>query len=86
MSIIRAMVGLHRGIVRKPALIVLEIQNLGHGSSDLERLFRLDVPVVVLTGVYEDRQVLEKWNCAAVMRRPFTIGQVVETVERLVTR
>lgn len=85
-SIVHAMVGLYRGIVKKPALIVLEIQNLGYRSSDLERLFRLDVPVVVLTGVYEARQVFEKWNRTTVMQRPFTIGQVVETIERLVTR
>ncbi|MHC1726333.1 MAG: hypothetical protein AB9866_10050 [Syntrophobacteraceae bacterium] len=82
-SIFHALVGLYREIVEKPALIVLEIQNLGYRTSDLEELLRLDVPILLLTGVFEEKKLLEKWKWPAVMRRPFTIGQVAETIERL---
>ena len=44
---------------------------------------RIGVPVILLTGVYEDMELTQRHQWAAVLRRPFTIGQVAETVERL---
>jgi hypothetical protein len=83
-SIFRAVVMLYREIVEKPDAIVLEIKNLVYQSQELDELARIGAPVVLLTGVYESRKLADEHKWAAVLRRPFTIGQVARTVERLV--
>jgi DNA-binding NtrC family response regulator len=85
-SILQAVVMLNRGIVEKPAAIVLEIKNLPYGSPEVDELVRTGAPIILLTGVYEDRELADKHKWAAVLQRPFTIGQVAQTVERLVGR
>ncbi len=84
-SIFRALVMHYGGIVQTPAAIVLEIRNLTYQSGQLEELARIGAPLILLTGVYEDSELVDKHKWAAVLRRPFTIGQVVLTVERLLS-
>jgi FixJ family two-component response regulator len=83
-SIFHAVVMLYREIVEKPAAIVLEIKNLAYQSLELDELARIGAPIILLTGVYEDMKLADEHKWAAVLRRPFTIGQVAQTVERLV--
>ncbi len=82
-SIFRAVVLFLREIVEKPDAIVLEIKNLEYQSQELDELARIGAPVILLTGVYEGGKPADEHKWAAVLRRPFTIGQVVGTVERL---
>ena len=82
-SIFRSIVMLHRGIVEKPAAIVLEIKNLPYQSAELDELARTGAPMILLTGLYEDKESVGRQNWAAVLRRPFDIGQVAATVEGL---
>ena len=84
-SIFRAVAMLYREIVEKPAAIVLETKNLPYQSPELDELARVGAPILLLTGVYEDRELVGKYEWAAVLRRPFTIGQVASTVERLLS-
>ena len=84
-SVLHAVVALDRVILEKPSLIVFETKNLPYGSGELEALTRIGAPIVLLTGVYENRESVDKHRWAEVLRRPFTIGQVAETVERLLT-
>lgn len=83
-SIFHAVVMLFREIVEKPDAIVLEIKNLPYQSPELNELVRIGAPIVLLTGVYEDRELVDKYEWAAVLRRPFTIGQVARIVEQVV--
>jgi hypothetical protein len=83
-SIFHAVVMLYREIVEKPAAIVLEINNLAYQSRELDELVHIAAPVILLTGVFEGRTLADEHKWAAVLRRPFTIGQVAQTVERLV--
>ncbi len=83
-SIFHAVVMLCREIVEKPAAIVLEIKNLPYQRAELDELVRIGAPIILLTGVYEDSELVDKHKWAAVLRRPFTIEQVARTVERLV--
>jgi hypothetical protein len=83
-GILRAVVMLYREIVEKPAAIVLEIKNLAYQSREVDELVRIGAPIILLTGVYEDRKLADEHRWAAVLRRPFTIGQVVQAVERLI--
>lgn len=85
-SIFHAVVMLYREIVERPAAIVLEIRNLPFQSTELYELIRIGTPVILLTGVYEGRELVDEHNWAEVLRRPFTIGQIVRAVERLVGR
>ncbi len=82
-SIFHAVVMLYREIVEKPAVIVLEIKNLPHVGHELEELARIRAPIILLTGVYEDTDLAGKHRWAEVLRRPFSVGQVAEAVERL---
>jgi len=84
-SVFHAVVALERVILEKPSLIVIETKNLPYRSGELEVLTRFGAPIVLLTGVYENRELVDKHRWDAVLRRPFTIGQVAETVERLLT-
>jgi hypothetical protein len=71
----------HREIVEKPDLIILELHGLVFKESELDKLSRLEAPVILLTGVFEDdRQPLVKYKWSAVLRRPFSIGQLAELV------
>lgn len=84
-DIFHAVASFYRETAEKPALIVLEIRNLAYGPQDLEELARLKVPVVLLTGVFEkDGELPVKYKWAAVLRRPFTFGQVADAVDGLV--
>ena len=82
-SIFHAVVMLARGIVEKPAAIVLEIKDLPYQRPELNELARTGAPIVLLTGVYEDSRLIGEQEWAAVLRRPFTIGQVAGAVERV---
>jgi len=82
-SVFHAVVMYYRGTVEKPSAIVLEIINLPYRSGELEELARIGAPITLLTGVYEDVDLIDKLEWAAILRRPFTIGQVARTVERL---
>jgi hypothetical protein len=83
-SIFRAFVMLYREIVEKPAAIVLEIKNLAYQRREVDELVRIGAPVILLTGVYEDGKLADEHKWAAVLRRPFSIGQVARAVEGLV--
>lgn len=85
-SISDAVVLLHRETVKKPAAIVIETKNLPYQSEQLDELARIGAPVILLTGVYEDRELADKQKWAAVLRRPFSVGEVAGTVERLLRR
>jgi len=84
-SIFHAVVMLYREIVEKPDAVVLEIKNLPYRRPELDELARVGAPIVLLTGVYNDRELAGKQKWAAVLRRPFTIGRVISTVERLLS-
>ncbi len=78
-SVFLAVATLYREAAEKPALIVLEIKNLPCRFQEMDELARLKAPIVLLTGVFEnDRELLEKYKWAAVLRRPFTFGQVAD--------
>jgi len=80
-SIFHAAAMLYRGIVEKPAAIVFEIKNLPWRTGELEELIRMGAPIILLSGVYENRELVDKHKWAAVLQRPFTIGQIAKTVE-----
>jgi FixJ family two-component response regulator len=69
--------------IEKPAVIVLEIKNLQYRGAELDELLRIGVPVILLSGVYEEMELARRHQWAAVLRRPFTVGQVAQTAERL---
>ena len=80
-SIFHALSMLYREIIEKPDLIILELHDLIYRGPDVDELLRLGGPVVLLTGVFEDdRELLVKHKWAAVLRRPFSIGQLSDLV------
>ena len=82
-SIFDALVMFYREKIEKPAVTVLEIKNLQYQGAELDELLRIGAPVILLSGVYEDMESARRREWAAVLRRPFTVGQVAQTAERL---
>jgi FixJ family two-component response regulator len=83
-SISKAMLMFSLKIVEKPAAILLDIKNLTYMPIEVDELAGLEVPIVLLTGVFEAGYLPEKYKWAEVLRRPFTMGQAADLVERLV--
>ena len=82
-DISHALLMLYGEKVEKPGVIVLEIKNLQYRGAELDELFRIGVPVILLSGVYEEMELARGHQWAAVLRRPFTIGQVAQAAARL---
>lgn len=67
----------------KPQLIVLELRGQPLTSKELERLKQIGIPVIALGGTLELNEPLIKgFKWAAVMKRPFRIGEVVDWIEQ----
>jgi len=73
----------HPGMA-KPCIIVLELRGLTQKRGELEGLIRYGVPIILLGGAVElNEGLVKEHEWAAVMRRPFTLGAVVDKVEKL---
>jgi hypothetical protein len=83
-SLEHALVALGLPRYPRPQIIVIELKGLDAARDKLDILFRLGVPVVVLGGAVElNQEWVAEFDWAAVIRRPFTIGSVADTVEEL---
>jgi FixJ family two-component response regulator len=81
-SIFHAVSSLFSGIFERPAVIVFERKKLVSDPAELDEVFRVGAPVVLLTGVFEaDCEIRRKYEWAAILCRPFTVGQVADAVE-----
>ena len=69
----------------RPRVIVLELSDQAVSTRLLDRLMSTRIPVVLLVSATDANEpVLKKYNWAAMMRRPFTIGAVAEKVQEIV--
>jgi hypothetical protein len=69
---------------RRPRLVVVDLLGQIEDEPLVAALFRQGAPVVALAGATaatEERLLLHPW--AAFLRRPLTIGQVADVVDRL---
>ena len=84
MELSHALAALRHPNVLKPSLIVLELFGLSFGRDELEALVRFEVPTVLLGGAMQlSRPFIGELEWAAVMKRPFTVGDVADLVERI---
>jgi hypothetical protein len=83
-SLEHALVALGLPRTPRPQIIVIELKGLDAAQDKLDILFRLKVPVIALGGAVElNQEWVGEFDWAAVIRRPFTIGSVADTVEEL---
>ena len=69
----------------KPCIIVLELHALPSSKEELDALVQLSIPIVAIAGALESSHPWVKdFNWAALIQRPVTIGQIADTVEKLV--
>ncbi len=67
-----------------PAVVVVDLFGLPAPSADLRRLALLGAPLLLLGGAMDlDRTAARSIHPAAILRRPFTVREVVEAVRRL---
>ena len=80
-----ALVALVSSTASRPDLIVIELKGLGIGDDEgLDRLAQTGLPVMLLGGVVElNSDTVRSGEWVAILKRPFTLGQVVRVVRRL---
>jgi hypothetical protein len=84
MEIVHALRSLQHPTTAKPRVIVIELREQSLEQKTLEELRRTGLPVIVLGGTSElNEKMIKKFEWATVMRRPFTIGDVADRVEKL---
>jgi hypothetical protein len=70
-----------------PALIVLELCDLSLTRNESDVLAQANIPVVLLGGAAELRSdLVEGFARAATLQRPYTVGQVADLLQNLMTR
>ena len=69
----------------QPRLIILELRDQSIGRDELNILAGLYVPIIALGGSVElNAEWVKQFHWAAVLQRPFTIGQVADLVTTFV--
>jgi hypothetical protein len=82
-----ALAAFHHPYSAKPGLIVLELQGLSHKHDELDALAQIAIPIIALGGAVElNAEWVKQFKWAAVLQRPFTIGNVADVVEDFVRR
>lgn len=83
-----ALAALESGVASWPDLIVIVLQGLGvAGEEGLARLSQTGLPLVLLGGVVEyNSDVVRMGEWAATLKRPFTLGQIVQVVQEQLNR
>jgi hypothetical protein len=65
--------------------IVAELRGLSYRHNELDAITRVGIPTIALGGAVElDAEWVKQFEWAAVLQRPFTIGNVADVVEELV--
>lgn len=73
-----------RRLYEEPLVVILELFALDAGEGDIAAVLRLGIPTLLLGGAVQLNQGYVKGlKWASVLRRPFTIGKVADTVENL---
>ena len=80
-----ALVALVSAAATRPDLIVIELKGLGVGDDEiLDQLAQTGLPIMLLGGVVElNSDTVRSGEWVAILKRPFTLGQVVRVVHRL---
>jgi hypothetical protein len=79
-----AMAAIRAPDLRKPRAIVLELRDQVLTPPTLEALADSKIPVIALAGALElNYPRLRDFTWAAVLSRPFALGDVADTVERV---
>ena len=78
-----ALAALNEFYLPRPHVLVIELHDLLPTEEELARLAGLRIPVIALAGAVEINQKwVKKVPWAALIRRPMTLGQVVDTIEK----
>jgi DNA-binding response OmpR family regulator len=77
-----ALASLELAATPRPDIIIVELKGLGGGGDErLAQLAGKGLPIMLLGGEVELRdEVMRLGKWAAILKRPFTIGQVVQVV------
>lgn len=82
-AIADALGSLHDPRYPSPKLIVLDLHGLVLRRDELSALSRVGIPMIALGGEAElSNELVREVNWHALLKRPYTIGQVVDIIER----
>jgi hypothetical protein len=70
----------------KPSVLVLELRGQVVTRGDLEKIAGAGVPAILLGGAVELQQPgIDDFQWAEVMKRPVTLGEIADAVQRIAT-
>lgn len=73
--------------IAKPEVVVIEFMGSPPMDLEMEALMRHGIPTIVLGGHVElNRDAVSRHDWAAVLQRPFTIGEAADAVQRTAAR
>jgi DNA-binding response OmpR family regulator len=85
LTVDQALVELMRNPTEKPQAIILDLGGQAITHALLSALAREGIATVILGGAVElGDPLIRKFTWAGVLRRPFTIGEVVDRIKKLV--
>ena len=77
---------LRRTATRKPLVLVVDLHGQSVSEPDFKELAASDVPVVLIEGSVESQlEGVSARQWAAVLKRPVTLGEVADLVERIIS-
>lgn len=80
----RAIAAFHFRMYEAPRLIILDLFELEGTDEDILVLSKLGIPIMILGGAAQlNKEIAKKGTWAAMMRRPYTIGNIADKVEQL---
>lgn len=83
-TLAQALAALYDPRKEKPRVIVFDLRAQTFKRNEVQTLAVCGIPVILLGGAVElNEEFVQAWPWAAVLKRPFTIGQVADMVERL---
>jgi hypothetical protein len=78
-----AIIAFRHGLYTSPDLIILELKDLVETEDRIRALTGLRIPTILLTGVLEEqRTAVQGIGRTVLLKRPFTVGRVMQEVER----
>ncbi len=81
----QALAALNEPDYAKPRILVVELHDLSPTEEELETLACLSMPMVALAGALElNQEWIKRVKWAALIKRPISIGQVADAIEKFV--
>ncbi len=82
----QALAAFHDRKTPRPAVMILELRNQQLSKIMLDNLEYTGIPVIALSGLFEIPKAALEFHWAQTLRRPVSIGQICDAVEKFLQK